>query len=328
MERTIPSDQLITQYLLGSLSVEETDRLDELSMSDDEFAQRLQAIENDLVDAYVGGELSGQALQQFNAFYLSSPKRREKVRFAQVFHTVVQDPGALRAQPAVAARPISHRSAPYSRQRLPLPTMSRGSWQWGLAAAASILLAVAGWLVLENWRLRGQMNLALAERAAVELREQELLSQQRASDTAKEAEVARLLESRDRIKQELPDKPSQPLIDVPMIVALALTPQTRGISRIASVTVPADTDFLALELQLESGDYAGYRATLKALSDGRVIWRSGRLKSRSSGSAQVVGISLRPALLRSAGYMAEVVGISAGGSSEAVGSYVFRVIKP
>jgi hypothetical protein len=41
----------------------------------------------------------------------------------------------------------------------------------------------------------------------------------------------------------------------------------------------------------------------------------------------VVGISLRPALLKSGGYMAEVVGISAGGGSETVGSYVFRIIK-
>ena len=76
--------------LLGSLSAEETERLDELSLTDDEFAGRLQAVENELIDAYVEGELSGQTLEQFNSFYLSSPKRRERVRFAQVFRTVAE----------------------------------------------------------------------------------------------------------------------------------------------------------------------------------------------------------------------------------------------
>ena len=88
VDQQTPSDQLITQYLLGSLSSEETERLDELSLSDDEFAGRLQVVENELIDAYVEGELSGQTLQQFNSFYLSSPKRCERVRFAQALHTV------------------------------------------------------------------------------------------------------------------------------------------------------------------------------------------------------------------------------------------------
>ncbi len=64
------SDQLVTQYLLGSLSSEETERLDELSLADDEFAGRLQVLENELIDAYVEGELSGQTLEHFNSFYL------------------------------------------------------------------------------------------------------------------------------------------------------------------------------------------------------------------------------------------------------------------
>ena len=112
MDQQTPSDQLITQYLLGSLSSEETERLDELSLSDDEFAVRLQAVENELIDAYVEGELSGQTLQRFNSFYLSSPKRCERVRFAQALHTVaeraaVSGETAASEQPGVTAPPVS-----------------------------------------------------------------------------------------------------------------------------------------------------------------------------------------------------------------------------
>ena len=76
-------EQLITRYLLGAVSGEEAERLDELSISDDEFAWGLNAIENDLVDGYARGELSGDTLERFKKFYLSSPKRLEKVEFAK-----------------------------------------------------------------------------------------------------------------------------------------------------------------------------------------------------------------------------------------------------
>ena len=171
------------------------------------------------------------------------------------------------------------------------------------------------------------MNQAQAERTVVEQRERELLAQQRSFALEKETEAARLRESLDRVKPSAPVSPAQPQPVVPTIIALALTPQTRGVSQIAAVTVPADTDFLAIELQLESEEYAGYRAILKAVADNQVIWRSGRLKSRSSGDTKVVGITIRPDVLKSSRYMAEVSGISAGGSSEIIGSYVFRVIK-
>ncbi len=52
------NDQVLIRYLLGSLSEEEAERLDELGIADDAFAWRLRAVENDLVDGYVRGELS------------------------------------------------------------------------------------------------------------------------------------------------------------------------------------------------------------------------------------------------------------------------------
>ena len=139
--------------------------------------------------------------------------------------------------------------------------------QWGLAAAASLLLMAGSWLMIENWRLRGQMKQAHAERTGVEQRERELLAQiaeQRSVASAKEKEVADLRESLDRIKQGSTGSSLQPRSEVPTIVAFALAAQTRGISQIATLTIPAETDYVAMELQLESGGYPGYRATLKA----------------------------------------------------------------
>jgi hypothetical protein len=75
-------DQFLTWYLLGALPAAVAQRLDELSIADDALAARLSAVENDLVDAYVRNELSGEELERFKSFYLSSAKRRQKVEFA------------------------------------------------------------------------------------------------------------------------------------------------------------------------------------------------------------------------------------------------------
>src|ERR1700722_18106227 len=76
-------DQVLLRYLLGSLPEEEAERLDELSVVDDAIAWRLSAVENDLVDAYVGGQLSGGDLAEFKKCYLSSPRRLQKLEFAE-----------------------------------------------------------------------------------------------------------------------------------------------------------------------------------------------------------------------------------------------------
>ena len=70
-------EQLVTRYLLGSVPEAEAERLDELSFADEEFANRLAAVENDLVDAYVHGELAAEARDRFQSYYLSTSRRRE-----------------------------------------------------------------------------------------------------------------------------------------------------------------------------------------------------------------------------------------------------------
>ena len=80
-----PDDQQLVRYLLRLLPDEEADRLDEMSISDDALAWRLREVENDLVDAYVSGTLTGETVERFESFYLSSERRRQKVKFAGSF---------------------------------------------------------------------------------------------------------------------------------------------------------------------------------------------------------------------------------------------------
>ena len=55
-----PDDELVVRYLLGALPDDDTECLDELSITDDEFVLRLRTVERDLIDAYVKGRAVGR----------------------------------------------------------------------------------------------------------------------------------------------------------------------------------------------------------------------------------------------------------------------------
>ena len=162
-DKPLYDDQALIRYLLGSAPEEENERLDELSVTDDELAWRLSAAENDLVDAYVNGELSGETLERFRSAYLSSAAGREKVRFAETWLK------GHRVAPAPAAR-----WRWFFAPRL----------QWGFAVAAALMLLAGGFLLRENLRLRNQM----AQARAQELQKQ--LDAQRAAASPQVGEAA------------------------------------------------------------------------------------------------------------------------------------------
>ncbi len=89
MTQQTDDEQLITEYLLGSLPEAEVARLDELSFTNDEFNARLEGVEKDLIDLYVRGEMSDAMLERFNSHYLATPRRREMIGFAQAFQVFV-----------------------------------------------------------------------------------------------------------------------------------------------------------------------------------------------------------------------------------------------
>ena len=331
MNKEPHTDGMIVQYLLGSLPEDETERLDELAIVDDEFAVRLQLAENDLVDAYVSGELSGETLERFTSFYLSSPKRREKVRFAQVFQKA-PDQEVVTARAAIGL-PKQSRVRP-ADEPVSRPGWLRGLFSppalvWGFAAIA-LLLVTAG-VVVQNRRLHAEMVQAQSERAAIQERERDLqteLDSQRSASLEKEREMESLRDKIARLDQpRSSESPGGQSPENLMVVPVDLAPQTRGINRLSTVSIPAAADLVTVQLELESGDYQVYRAELKPLSGGPPVWASGRLRPRAKESGRVVVVNLRPHLLKSQRYVLEVSGISSSGGAEIVGSYPFEVKK-
>jgi hypothetical protein len=306
-------DRQLEHYLLGLLSEEETQRVDELSIVDGGVAWRLRAVENDLVDAYVRGELAEDSMRLFAAHYLLSPRRREKVLFAERF---------VRAVDAAAARTVPVRSPPASR------------WKFA-AVAAGLLIVVCGALAVRDMRLGRALQEAEIQRVALERRAQALeqhLHEQRSATASTVEELARVRASQaDRAASSRarsgPPAPAQAPA-ARTTVALVLFPLTRSAGIAPAVSVPADADRVAFELRLEVPDFPRYAATLNDPATHRIVWRSGTRTATSAGDRPAVSIAVPASVLKSQTYAFELTGVPASGDAEVVGNYVFRIVRP
>ena len=310
------NDKTLRRYLLGALPPDETERLDERSIANDDFAARLSAVENDLVDAYVQGELSGDTLESFRTSYLSSPQRREKVTFAQSLYSFAG--GTLPAgSEFVPAKPVSLWPA--------LAVFPR----WAFAGALAMLLA-AGFLFVENLGLRNQVKQARADRQVLQQREHDLqarLDEQHASDAVTANELEQVRKSLAQLEQNSASRqPRSALSSFPVsVAAFVLSPQLRGGAKIADLSLPGGTTRVDLRLELEANDFPQYHVALKALKTGQIVWHSGELKAETKGQDSTVRISLPANLLKHEAYLLEITGSQPKGAAEFVSSYVFRI---
>jgi hypothetical protein len=300
----LSNHQLLTGYLLGSLSDEETARLDELSITDDEFAARLTVAENDLVDSYVRRELSPEAEAEFRSAYLTSPKRREKVVFAETLlrfqRKAATAPNVMRAG-LQEKRESSWRNFPI---RLPIV-------QWIAAGAVIALLMASVFLVTRNRELRQRLSQSQSE--------QTILAQQTQA-------LQRQLEARTRAQVTGRPEGSEQPIDHLKVAAFILLPSLRGASPIPIVSVSRDTDLVVLKLQLEPSDFVKYRVEIEDMASRQPVWHGADLKPLSDGQRQAVSFALRPNFLKPGNYLIRLQGIRATGSAELFSTYPFKTL--
>lgn len=290
-------DQQLVRYLLGLLSPDEADRIDEMSVVDDDIATRLRLVEDDLVDAYVRGALSGDTLEQFESHYLASPLRRDRVTFARQFVSAVDRaiPGAA-GRTSVAARP---------------------RWLPALAAVAALLLVACAGLLVQSIRLGRGLTAAESARVALDQRTRELerqLAELRTANRTALGDVERARES------------SVPSVQDALRIALVLLPQTRDAGPVPTLAVPHGTVRIGFELRLESNDYARYQVGLRDLVKNTVVWRGGWAAPRTTAGESSVQVALPADLLRPQHYTFELAGRGPDGGAEVVGSYTFEIV--
>ena len=335
-------DNLLIQYLLGGLPEEQVEEFDKLSVVDSEFASQLGEVENDLFDAYVQGALTGQIRAQFESRYLTSPRRRENVKFAQALQSFAEAKLQAKATEPVAiiaenSHQETHKAEPESSE--PAVTESVSWWrawlnlftvpslklQWGFAAAAVLMLLVGGWLVLETLGLRRQVDQIENQRVALQKHERELRRQieQGSDDRAQlSAELKRVQEQNARLTQEK----EQLHKTTPSFALFILTPGIRG-GGSRDIVIQATVETVKLRLEFESDTYSSYRAELRTQVDQQLVWSRSKLKAHAKGGNKTIDLSLRASLLKPQGYLLNLKGVTPSGEIEDVRNYLFRVVK-
>jgi hypothetical protein len=290
-------DQQLVRYALGLLPDKDAERLDEESIADDELAARLRAVENDLVDAYVCGTLEGELRERFETWYLASPRRRDKVKFARHFLNAVD-----RLPPAATAATAATTSVTSLRGRV----SQRPLFFW-LASAAALVLA-CGALLLQDVRLQRGLLDARHDGAALDQHGRELaqkLGDERIANDALRKEIERL-------------RTAQPF-------ALVLRPDTRAAASVSVISVPSGLDAVAFELELEASDFSQYEVALKEPATNRIVWRSGVVTPSLSRRTPAVAVAVPASVLSPRHYSLELSGRSHAAAHAVVGSYAFQV---
>src|SRR5436853_2923845 len=79
-------EKTIRQYLLGELAEAEMSQFEERLMIDDQLFEMLLVVEDELIDERAAGELSAEEQARFDAYFLATPQRRERLQLAYALH--------------------------------------------------------------------------------------------------------------------------------------------------------------------------------------------------------------------------------------------------
>jgi hypothetical protein len=291
VERTAYDDQTIIRYLLNELSEEDGMRLEEAYLEDESLFERLRALEEELIEEYVKGELSGRERELFERHYLASEQRRARIETARQLVQICSVKSAVR--PAPNDRIDSKFFYMSSWLRL----IEKQHLNLGFGVAAALLLIVGLGLVIELLRLRGQLAVVGEERAGLEQRveegerrlthEREQLAEERKQVIALREELGDVNSRLGRLEQEL----ARSQTSKNESVFLALAPGVRDINKADRIVISSDTKFVELRVNLEKQEAATpsvYRAVVKTVDGGKEIWSLEGIKLRQTRSTQYV----------------------------------------
>jgi hypothetical protein len=285
------------EYLLGKLPEPEAAAFEEQCFLDNELFEETAALENDLLDSYVRGDLPETERQQFEKGYLISPARRANLDFSRVLS------GHLSTQTSTK-NTAENKSASTFR--------SVQNWPARLAWAAMVLVAIAAfaWITIVNRRLHQDVDSMRAQQAEFQDQQQELRQQ----IASLEAQVR----GTGSVNQQTANNPA--------ILSLVLVPGMNRSGVAAPKLMMAPAPQVKLQLYLEHDDYSSYRASVEN-AQGQQIWEKKDLKSQAGAQgARTVAVEASSSILKSGDYLVKLAGRAANGNWEDVEDYRFQVV--
>lgn len=326
MATDINNETLIARYLLGELPEDQQVEIEDRAFADKDFLASITAVENDLIDEYVRGELSAADRQLFETRFLASAERRKRVEFATALRTVV-------SESAVPEKKLIH-DVPRWSWRDSLYAFLNGlnpAARLAFVAATILLIVGAAWLFAETLRLRRQVNQLQAEKQSGQGLQQTLDAERKRNEelNARLNQEKQQREQTDESLRQLTEtteatKPAPP----PVFASLTLLPGlSRGGGQKPNLDLSNDVRLVRLQIGIDPEEqYKSFAVELRTVA-GRGVWNRENLAARTRRGTRAVGLTLPATVLKSGEYELRLRGLTEGGGSEDVGFYYFNVRK-
>ncbi len=298
----------IMRYLLGELSEEEQSLLEEEYFADPTFFQEVRARRDDLIDAYLRGELPADERARFETYFMATPRRRERVEFARTLMKTVDQ-----AQASATLTPA--RQVPIRRWKsllTPLIPYPRPI----IALGVLVIIFIGGWLLLRSQRVRDSVE--EAKRAT------QSQNQNRSRDVVETPVASPNETNQPEIAGRPPATPQTPSRGPePKVAIFALTTGlVRDSAETKILAIPRNVDLVQLNLEVEREDYQSYRAALRT-PEGAEIW-SKQIKSRPTKLNRTVVLRLPVSLFKNADYILTLSGLTVENKAVDARKYYFR----
>ncbi|HEV7904647.1 MAG TPA: hypothetical protein VGO96_12460 [Pyrinomonadaceae bacterium] len=285
-------DQLIRRFLLGDVSEEERQRVEESFITDSVYSESVLMAENDLIEDYLEGDLPQAEKEQFDAHFLSTPRQRRKVRIAESLKKFAvaeaAAPSPATGEGRMPRQPQQRTSSNVLTLRKPLVILS-------LAAVLLIALGLGAWKIVGIRRENERREQAQTRRAAIE---QELAQLNvRPGGTPSDARI---------FSTDLS----------PVVV--------RSSANSGMISPPAQTTVVELRLVLIGEEYQNYRASLQKFDSTDQFTIPG-LRAESATGGKVVPVKIPARLLTRGIYQLRLRGDNGTGEPVEVGEYQFQL---
>jgi hypothetical protein len=319
------SEQNIRLYLLGELSEQEQVEIEDRAFEDQRVLEQILAVEQDLIDDYVSGDIPEENLPRFQNHFLASAERKKKVTFAKTL-AAVANATVLNEGPAPAIKV----DAPSWHAKL-TAFFTRPVIAYSFAAASLVLFIVGSWLVVDRIRLGSEIaqfrTIQESQTAQNRQLEKDLVDERlRNQELMANRGAAPQQTPTPKLQPETPQQPTTPTS--PVVVALSLLP---GISRSSNslprLAIAKDVSLVRLQIGIDPKEnYRRYRVELRT-ENGRQVLAQGNLSARGGTRGRNIPLNVPASVLGNGRYELTLKGITESGATEDVGFYYFDVLK-
>ncbi len=312
MELNSINEELIRGYLLGDVSEEEREAIEERFFADDDFYQSLLVAEDDLIYDYLRGAMDQRERLLFEEQMATSPRRRQKVALVK---ELMQAAGAKESDERVSLwQRLRVFFAPVRALQLATAVMALA-----LAFGGYFLLRQSRDLRVEMARLEQQRE---REREAASERERESarqIEEERARTRELTSKLEREREEREKLDEEAKNRQIEERLSTQMLTLLQTTRDRADAERIV---INKNTSRIVVRLDLEGdSQYRSYRAEVRT-SNGNLVWNQSAQSKRKT-----VVIQLPAGVLADGQYEVTLKGDAGDGRFEVISFYYFVVTK-